>query len=117
MLRDVKIHLQGTVALRMQRVFANRADSLLDDLFEEALEEWRSTGFDRFDDSETACTVRLFDCADRILRRGQSKWALVRVQYDGPQPTPAIRAGTANPNSSPRPDLVLSIGSGRGGGR
>lgn len=111
MLRDVKIRLQGDVALTVQRLFANRADALLDDLFVQALAEWRSLGFNRFDNSETSCTVRLFDCADRVLRRDQRKWALVRVQYEGPQPTPAIRAGTVNPNASPRPDLVLSVGS------
>jgi hypothetical protein len=110
MLRALRTRLQGSLAISLQNEVAGRADSIVSELFGRAFEDWERAGFDRFDDGETSCTVRLFDCVDRILRNDLRKWGLVRVQYDGPQPTPEIRSGRANPNTSPRPDLILSIG-------
>lgn len=104
------IRIQGSVAIKLQASVAARADELVVELFDLAFSAWEDSNFNRYDETETSCTIRFFDCADQIVRADAVKWALVRLQYDGPQPTPEIRSGQANPNTSPRPDLILFMG-------
>jgi hypothetical protein len=109
MLSDLRFQVQGRIARNLQKNVAKHADSLITELLHLAALEWAALGFNRFDDSEVSCTVRLFDLADRIVRQ-DPKWTLLRLQYDGAQPTKEMRAGRADPNTTPRPDMVLTVG-------
>ncbi|MFY1659351.1 hypothetical protein [Micromonospora sp. WMMD1274] len=90
---------------------ANRVDGLIRELLIEAILLWEQEGFSRYSDGEVPCTVRIFDCACRVIEGDSLKWALIHVQYDGPQPNRAMRAGLEDPSKASRPDLNVRIGS------
>ncbi|MEV6487516.1 hypothetical protein AB0M20_02585 [Actinoplanes sp. NPDC051633] len=82
----------------------------MSDLLVAAALLWEKDGFNRWDDGEIACTVRMFDCALRVMESDAVRWALIHVQYDGPQPTLAMRTGHADPSRAPRPDMNIRLG-------
>jgi hypothetical protein len=103
--------VRGQLAVELQRYFAEQAIDLLKELLIEAAVLWRTESYSRYGDDELSCTVRMFDCADRVLRANEYRWPLVRVQYDGTQPTRDMRAGLADPKKAPRPDINVFVGS------
>lgn len=109
MLDGLRGRIEGRVALALQRSMASRFDGLIRELLVDAASLWESEGFFRKNDSEIACTVRMFDCASR-LRDARAELALIHVQYDGPQPTPEMRRGLADPARARRPDLNFRVG-------
>lgn len=109
MLESLRINLGGRVATRLQSSVAARASSLLEELLVEAVRLWEAEEFRRYDEGEISCTIRLFDCCDRVVSSAK-KWALVHVQYDGAQPTRATRRGDESPKFSPRPDMNVRFG-------
>jgi hypothetical protein len=85
-------------------------------LLAEAFEAWRSAGFDRFNDLEASCTVRIFDCLTRLIhaRLANDDWA-VMASYEEPLLTRDQLEGRADPTRAKRPDLRLLLFGGRGG--
>ncbi len=112
MLESLRWQVRGRAAHRLQASFARQADVLLQRLLIEGTALWEREGFSRWDDGELACTVRLFDCCDRVAHASSRGWAaLVRIQYDGAQPTPGMRRGLEDPRRARRPDLIVFLGS------
>lgn len=90
---------------------ASRAEELLWALLRQASSLWEAEGFNRFNDGEVACTARLFDCCDRVIHSDDVTFPQVHVQYDGPQLTMSMRAGSGDPARTPRPDMTIRFGS------
>ncbi|MBQ0903575.1 hypothetical protein [Micromonospora sp. U21] len=83
--------------------------SSLRDLLVEALRLWGQEAFFRYSDSEVACTVRVYHWSVHVIRNNP-RWAIYRMQYDGPQPTREMCEGVEDPARASRPDLNISVG-------
>ncbi|MBL7260750.1 hypothetical protein [Paractinoplanes lichenicola] len=75
----------------------------------ESIRLWQQEQFHRFNDHETSSTVRLYYWAVQVVR-SSPELSFFRVQYDGPQPTAAMLAGSEDPARAPRPDINVSLG-------
>jgi hypothetical protein len=105
-LRAVPGHLDAQI----QQYAARRCDELVESLLLAATLQWLAENYLRFNDHEISCTVRIYDWCRRLLRDTPESWPATRVQYDGPRPNAEMLAGTADPTSARRPDMILSVG-------
>ena len=110
MIRDAGVRITGAVAAWIGDYAARQYGDLATDLLREAVEAWHREGFARLDDHEVNCTIRIYDWCDRIIAQNRSSWPAMRVTYDAPLPSAAMRRGTMDASRSARPDLWIWVG-------
>jgi hypothetical protein len=80
-------------------------------LIADAIGSWRAAGFDRYDNRETSCAVRVFAWMCEILEgRVTADPVQVIPIIEGVTPTREQLAGRANVAQAKRPDLLLYLG-------
>lgn len=109
-LESLRPEIYGQLAEELQAHFSAQAEPRIRESFIEAIELWESEDFSRYSNGELSCTIRLYDCFDRLLRSEPRRFPMMRIQYDGPCPTREMREGREDPSRSPRPDLTVFVG-------
>jgi hypothetical protein len=101
--------IYGVLAPALQELVARDIDGLVDELLHHAVEQWRLTGWHRFDDLEINCTIQLYKCLSEV---GRSRLALriLTLQLEWVQPTAEMMAGNESASGMKRPDLNISLG-------
>jgi hypothetical protein len=100
-------HLADKAARWLVVMAESGLEKMIDDLFREAFLIWTQRSFERCSDDEICCTVIFFDCCENVLDSWES---VMRIVYEGAQPTREMRMGRAHPNSVGKPDLTLLFG-------
>lgn len=81
----------------------------MDRLLDEAAALWSNDAWDRFDNDETNCTIKLYAWAEQCLKR-IPELRILSLQIESVQPTPAMLAGEESAKAMTRPDIRVRIG-------
>lgn len=108
-LRIDRWQVKGRLAVWLVADAVQSAELRVQQVLEIAVASWRERGFDSFDASENAFTVRLYSHCINALA-SSADFALFHVSWEGPQPTNEILEGLAAPARSVRPDMYFSVG-------
>lgn len=98
-------HVTGVVSPAVAKYFADRLDSSVEEIMVAAIARWRQDQWHRFSNHEVNCAVQVYRCA-RLSNRN----ALIHIEIEAVELSPAVLQGLATAKTARRPDLRFAVG-------
>lgn len=109
LLRSLARKTYGAITPTLKGLIAADIDRMVEEMLTLAIQRWRASGWQRFDDLEINCTIQLFRWSEEAIDHNRGLESL-SVQLEWVQPTPEMIAGLETAVTLRRPDLRVSVG-------